>query len=327
LVLSTHRAFHASLLDSLEKRYGKLKIEEDCKVHCGIGIIRHPGTKSAPTGPISLNQALFITRFSENLGITHLPPIFTPCTSEFFKPPTDSTPVEPAIMQKIVGGLVHTLATRDDARKEIVYLSKKQNKPTQSDYDKAIHVWRYLYSTRFDGPVFDTNDGPYLTASADAAHNIHINSESHLAAIISIGHTNSPCRSASAYEENKPDKDPFTAEYHSLHKVVNMILPAYELLEFCGFPQTCVPILQDNKTCVDLANSEHITPRAKHIPLVRNIIREKIRENIIRTVLTKSENMTIDLMTKYYPKQKFAKGKHALFNYDSLPSSDSTRVW
>ena len=88
-------------------------------MHCGIGITRHPGTQTCPTGPITLDQKAYITRFSENLGITHLPPIYSPSKPNFFKPSEDLTQIEPHMMQSIVGSLMHCLYTRDDARKEI----------------------------------------------------------------------------------------------------------------------------------------------------------------------------------------------------------------
>jgi hypothetical protein len=319
LIICTYPPYWDSLKIALEKRYDTIKFNEISTLHCGVGITRHPGTLSSPTGPISLDQKLFITRFAENLGITHLPPIYYPSKPDFFKPSTDSSPVEPQIMQSIVGSLVHCLYTRDDARKEIVYISTKQINPTKGDYFKAVHIARYLYSTCADGPIYDTKAGPFLCGQTDASPNAHINAEAQLAVILSIGPDNAPTHSKAKFIAGKPDQNVMAAEYHALFLGVNMITPAVIILNHCGFPQTApVIVLQDSQTCINLANAEHIPQKSKHINLQHHVIREKVQDKSISLLKTKSANMRVDLLTKYYTSTKFQVAKDLLLNTFSL---------
>jgi hypothetical protein len=319
LILCTHRPYWDNLRIALEKRYDTIKFNESSTMHCGIGITRHPGTQTCPTGPITLDQKSYITRFSENLGITHLPPIYSPSKPNFFKPSEDLTPIEPHMMQSIVGSLVHCLYTRDDARKEIVYMSTKQINPTKGDYYKAVHIARYLYSTSSDGPTYHTNSGPYLTGQSDASPNAHINAEAQLAVILSIGKDNAPVNAKARFEPGKPDQNVMAAEYHALFLGVNMAHDAVSILNHSGFPQADpVIFLIDSQTCIDLANAEHIPQKSKHINLKHHVIRDKVQSNSITLLKTKSQNMRVDLLTKYYSKTKFIAAKDLLLNTFSL---------
>jgi hypothetical protein len=322
LILCTHRPYWDNLRIALEKRYDTIKFNESSTMHCGIGITRHPGTQTCPTGPITLDQKSYITRFSENLGITHLPPIYSPSKPNFFKPSEDLTPIEPHMMQSIVGSLVHCLYTRDDARKEIVYMSTKQINPTKGDYYKAVHIARYLYSTSSDGPTYHTNSGPYLTGQSDASPNAHINAEAQLAVILSIGKDNAPVNAKARFEPGKPDQNVMAAEYHALFLGVNMAHDAVSILNHSGFPQADpVIFLIDSQTCIDLANAEHIPQKSKHINLKHHVIRDKVQSNSITLLKTKSQNMRVDLLTKYYSKTKFIAAKDLLLNTFSLSNN------
>ena len=319
LILCTHRPFWDNLRIALEKRYDTIKFNESSTMHCGIGITRHPGTQTCPTGPITLDQKAYITRFSENLGITHLPPIYSPSKPNFFKASEDLTPIESHMMQSIVGSLVHCLYTRDDARKEIVYMSTKQINPTKGDYYKAVHIARYLYSTCNDGPTYHTNAGPYLTGQSDASPNAHINAEAQLAVILSIGKDNAPVNSKARFEPGKPDQNVMAAEYHALFLGVNMAHDAVTILNHSGFPQNEPIVFQiDSQTCIDLANAEHIPQKSKHINLKHHVIRDKVQSKFITLLKTKSEHMRVDLLTKYYSKTKFSVAKDLLLNTFAL---------
>ena len=319
LILCTHRPFWDNLRIALEKRYDTIKFNESSTMHCGIGITRHPGTQTCPTGPITLDQKSYITRFSENLGITHLPPIYSPSKPNFFKASEDLTPIESHMMQSIVGSLVHCLYTRDDARKEIVYMSTKQINPTKGDYYKAVHIARYLYSTCNDGPTYHTNAGPYLTGQSDASPNAHINAEAQLAVILSIGKDNAPVNSKARFEPGKPDQNVMAAEYHALFLGVNMAHDAVTILNHSGFPQNEPIVFQiDSQTCIDLANAEHIPQKSKHINLKHHVIRDKVQSKFITLLKTKSEHMRVDLLTKYYSKTKFSVAKDLLLNTFAL---------
>ena len=109
------------------------------------------------------------------------------------------------------------------------------------------------------------------------------------------------------------------AEYHALFLEVNMAHDAVSILNHSGFPQADpVVFLIDSQTCIDLAKAEHIPQKSKHINLKHHVIREKVQSNSVTLLKTKSQNMRVDLLTKFYSKTKFSAAKDLLLNTFSL---------
>ena len=136
----------------LKDRFQEITEEENCTQYAGITI-----SVDSVSRAVKCSQPKYIDNVALRTGITHLPAnIDTPCSADFFEPSIsvdDCKPVDSSQYMKLTGSLVHTLSTRDEIRHLVSFLCSKNSTPDAGDFAKAIHVLRYLYSTRDLGRV------------------------------------------------------------------------------------------------------------------------------------------------------------------------------
>jgi hypothetical protein len=104
------------------------------------------------------------------------------------------------------------------------------------------------------------------------------------------------------------------AEYIALSSCVRIVLWLRSLLTEMGFPQAnATTIFEDNKSCIDIANSLKAHPAVKHIDIRHHFIRERISK--FKDIKLRKEStlaMTADLFTKQLPYPAFSKHRESL---------------
>ena len=243
----------------LKDRFQEITEEENCTQYAGITI-----SVDSVSRAVKCSQPKYIDNVALRTGITHLPANIdtAPCSADFFEPSIsvdDCKPVDDSSQyMKLTGSLVHTLSTRDEIRHLVSFLCSKNSTPDAGDFAKAIHVLRYLYSTRDLGRVYDS-DSTEVFAYSDSAFNSLPNGRSSTAFFFSVGRDNAPFLSvAKAQEIVAPDI--MSGEYISGSHCCRHVNYILELLSDIGEPaKGPIVLFLDSNTAINLAQKGIIT--------------------------------------------------------------------
>jgi hypothetical protein len=287
----THPPFLLELRTALEARFGALEWDDIATSNTGFNFQHYTD------GSFTVDQQGYEGRMLHDLGATELPPVSRASLDDFFHPPTDSTPVDKGQYMKIVGCLIYLLASWHDLRKEIVYLSTRQSKPTQSDYDKAIRVLAYINCHRHHYVRYSGSDSQ-VYFWADASPNAHPNGHAHAGYYITIGKQSGAIASYSGIQTDCIAQGATEAEYVVLARAVKVAIHIQRLLHSLGIPQQPVTCFDDNLPAVNLANAPAVTRKSGHIHVRYHLIRDYVRKGSIRMVHVDGIANPADLLTK-----------------------------
>lgn len=85
------------------------------------------------------------------------------------------------------------------------------------------------------------------------------------------------------------------------------------ILHELGFPQTEPSIIyQDNKSCINIAESRKQQPGVKHIDIRYHFLRDRVASKEIKLVRVPTTEMVADIFTKQLPYPAFSKHRNAL---------------
>ena len=104
------------------------------------------------------------------------------------------------------------------------------------------------------------------------------------------------------------------AEYIALTSTTRMVIWVRALMSEMGFPQTQPSIIyEDNKSCINIAESYKTHPAVKHIDVRHHFIRDRVLEvKDIQLQKLGTADMTADLFTKQLPYPSFKKHRRNL---------------
>ena len=291
----THQPFKDELQRVLTSRYGELDWTDHVTSHVGIHIQRYSD------GSMTLDQLGYETRMLIDLGAEALPAVDRPSLDDFFDPPSDPTPVSQAIFRLIVGKLVWILPTRPRLRKEIVYLSTRQGKATQSCMSKAIRVLAYLNSHRLDYLRFSGND-TQVYFWCDASPNAHPGGHGHGGNYITIGAHSGAVSAHSGIQNTCLAQGAWESEYVELPRAAKKAVHFRRLLHSLGIEQTQpITCFEDNSSAINLAEAPAVTNKSKHIHTRFHLIRDYVKQKIVKMVKVPGTDNAADLYTKTVP--------------------------
>ena len=308
-----------SLILALEARFGHLTTHSPCITFAGVEFKIHP------SGAVSTTQDRYIARVADRVGVTHLPSTDVPIHSDFFQPSvtdSDCMPVPPLVYQALTGHLIQVLKTRDDVRHFVSHLCSCNAAPTSGDYEKALHLLRYLKSTPGMGRVFHATSTT-LCAYADAAWALHSDGTSGASFFLSVGADNAPF-----HTEAKAQLDvatcQMTAEYYAAGAACMSLMHYRQLAEDLGWPQSgATSLFVDNKTAISLVRAPEVTRKSRHIVVKHHYIRQLHQRELIRMVHVKSTDMRANVLTKFLPRLQYHRERDLLFNRQALEVASS----
>jgi hypothetical protein len=309
-----HMPFLQDLHDALVARFEEVTTHSPSTSYTGLELIQHPN------GACETLQTKYIERVAERVGIVHLPPVLVPCDSDIFKMshlPADCVPVPTREYCALTGYLIQMMKTRDEIRPYVSTLCSRNSSPNAGDFNKAIQLLRYLYSTRTIGRVFYSKS-TQITGFCDAAFGIHSNGCSAEAGFLSIGVSNAPFYSVAKAQSNVATC-PMTAEYMSTATISRAIERFIAASESMGISQGLdLQLHVDNSTAKSLATAPEITRKSLHIHVKYHYIRELVSRRVIQLKLVRSEDMRADILTKWFPPAKFKRLRDILLNRGAL---------
>jgi hypothetical protein len=108
------------------------------------------------------------------------------------------------------------------------------------------------------------------------------------------------------------------AEYVALSTAAQQAIYLKNLMDSANIQldQEPITILEDNQSCITLANDWIFRKRSKHMEVRYHFVRHQITEGKIKLLYCPTEEMIADTLTKPLEKQKFNKFKSALLGQE-----------
>jgi len=299
-----------SLASALESRFGKLTTHSPSTSFAGIEF------SHLSNGAVVATQDKYFSRVADIVGVAHLPAVDIVAHPDFFQPstlPSQLISVNIAAYQSLTGHLVQALKTRDDVRPYVSFLCSHNAAPCEGDYSRALHVLRYLHSTKGIGRVFSSTD-TNIFAHSDASFASNLNGCSTGAYFLSVGAANAPFIS-SAKAQADVATCPMTAEYYSASDCCKALIHYRQLSTDLGWKHSKPTVLfLDNRTAISLVRAPEVTRKARHIAVQYHYIRQLFSRRVISVVHVSSDSQRADVMTKYMPRPMFQRKRAALLN-------------
>jgi hypothetical protein len=310
-----YRPFYDQLIRVLESRYGALS-KGPLVGFTGTTFVKHPN------GAFTRTQEGYILRFLHSVGVSGLTIVKTPSQPELFAATGDSPLCDRKLYRTLIGSLIHTLRTRFDIQKEVVYLSSKSAAPNEADLAKVTLVLRYLLGSAEFGPTYYTMQGAILFAFVDCSYGIHVDGRSHAGFSLHIGDDNSPFLVSSKKQKDCVAVGSMEGEYVALSAVARRVMEFRFFLEDIEFPQREPTVIyEDNMSAINLAVAPAITRKSRHIHIRHHFIRDCVAQGAIRVEHLPTERMLADYYTKPFGPKQNARFRDRLFNTSNIPAA------
>lgn len=225
---------------------------------------------------------------------------------------TASTPLPPALVlshsnegrlqdpepyRKLVGQLLYLNLTRPDVTYATQQLSQFVSKPTQTHWNAAQHVLRYLKGCPSLGVYIAVSPDCRLTAYSDADWGTYINSRQSLTGYcIFLGPTllSWRCKKQQTVCASSDE-----SEYRALSSTVREILwLTYLLPEFGITLNLPVPLYCDNDAALHITQNHVFHERTKHLDIDCHLARENYKAGIITPLPIATVDQPADIFTK-----------------------------
>lgn len=187
--------------------------------------------------------------------------------------------------------------TRPDILMPVTELATRGNAPTESDRRKLEHVVKYLRLYPDEGIVFQP-DEIQAHASIDASHGVHPDARSHTGIKVSIGRRSAPIYCKSRKQKSVAPSST-AAEIIACSDSILFLIWLASLFDELGFPQRPIPVEQDNKSAIFLAeNGFSKSGRERHIHIRYQYVCEQINNKLIELIYTPTAELCADILTK-----------------------------
>lgn len=211
----------------------------------------------------------------------------------------ENQPCDVEHYKSLLGSLLHiALWTRPDITNAVNVLSRKACKPTLQDWTGLKRVLRYLKGTK-DYKLKIQPSGPLWLecyADSDWAGSEDRKSSSGVAVILGKSLVDWKTKKQTCIAMSSCE-----AEYASLSLLVTELVWYRQILKDLHIDhQGPIAVHEDNEACIQLAESERVHSRSKHVDLRYQNVKSAVREEQIRLVYCSMA----DILTKPLSKIK-----------------------
>lgn len=301
LIFSNNNAYKNKVKSELQKSFS-MKDLGTAKNCVGLHI-----TRNRDKGEIYVDQTMHANDFLHRFNMAECKPISTPfdVNVKLKKPEAQSSKTDNIPYQEAIGCLLYLVqGTRPDLAYAVNYLSKFNECFDNTHWSAVKRVFRYLKGTKNATLVFKkNNDGLQIKGFCDADYAGDTTDRRSCTGYVFMQQGaiswNSKRQATVALSTTE-------AEYMAVSAAVQEAewLRQFQK-EFFGHACRDTVLLQcDNRSAINLANTEAYHARTKHIDVRHHFVRNKIDEGHIELVYESSENMVADFLTKPLSREK-----------------------
>ncbi|CAN0349389.1 unnamed protein product, partial [Ectocarpus fasciculatus] len=289
---STSRKLSRKLTQCLKDKYGNITMHSGDELSF-VGLLI---SQLRDDGKITVKQPAYTEDVFRAIPVHDTAK--TPATKNLLLIDPESPPIDKsAYLSDVMKLMFLATRTRPDILMPVTVLATRSNAPTESDRRKLEHVVKYLRLYPDEGIVFQP-DEIQAHASIDASHGVHPDARSHTGIKVSIGRRSAPIYCKSRKQKSVAPSST-AAEIIACSDSILFLIWLASLLDELGFPQRPIPVEQDNKSAIFLAeNGFSKSGRARHIHIRYQYVCEQINNKLIELIYTPTAELCADILTK-----------------------------
>lgn len=275
-------------------------------------------TRNREARTVSLSQEVYVKSIVERFGLSESNPCPTPCIVDRLTPQEikhDEVLVAAGkkYYQSMVGSLMYAaVTTRPDISYAVNMLARNNAEPHNHHITRAKRVFRYLHGTSNKLLVFGDNatNTPVISAFSDADWAGDADRKSITGNILCL--YGSPV-SWQSKKQTTVAQSSCEAEYVAIASMCNQVVwLQHWLQDVLGVEVSGIPLYTDSTAAIGVASNLGSHMRVKHIDVKIHLVREHVRNDVIKLIHLSSAEMPADLLTKPLSHELFNKFTHQL---------------
>ena len=294
---------------ALETRFGTITIQEGVSMSfVGIEIM------TDPSGNIRLRQRGYIADILAYFGVEPDQTAEYPCSSNVMDAPkTTEEDHDPSAFKSGVMKMMYlSTRTRPDIAFVVSALACRADRPKRSDWERLVHLAKYLNNTKNDCLLYKYGGKIELTAFVDASFMTHRDMRGHTGYCIFADKSGSAAIMYRSVKQKTVADSSTEAEVIALHELVQHLLWIVSIYEGMGVPLSKpVPIHNDNKSNLMLHSKDNVNfkGRSKYISRKYFSVFEHVDSGELKLIWTGTDDLVADFLTKAVHGGKFKKFK------------------
>lgn len=292
--------------DTTELQATKRKIMETfeardlgpCSYFLGMDVIRDRENRT-----IMLMQRRMTADLLAKYDMTEAKSLSTPLSTSV-KLTKDGEPLdkEKYPYSQLIGSLMYiSICTRPDIAQAVGALARYMATPTETHWQVAKGVLRYLAGTANYGIMFGNSDGLEAYCDADYAGDL----DSRRSTTGYLFTLNGGAISWSSRLQQTVAASTTEAEYMAAAAAIKEALWMRRLLAELGQDPGTIAIKADSQSAIKLLKNPIISMRSKHIDVIYHFARERVAKKDVAFEYIRTDYMAADSLTKALPASKF----------------------
>jgi len=303
------QCYYDELLAAHTKRWGPLTLHEP------ITDFLAQEYHIDPAGPITLTMSKYHAKVLIKAGAQDLKISSNPASADLFKPSDDLTPFDKTKYQSLIGNLIFPYAIRHDYKMVVGYLARFNLAPTVGDYNKLIHLYRYVKGTVDLGVTLHSTSGFQLSVQTDASFACHSNGRSQCSFGIYTGNCTAPTFTHTSMEIDDYSLNPHQSEFNVYAKAAKKLIEFEHLSNELGFQQQHpLEFRSDNIPALALSEAPEVSRKSRYFNNKVHYLRDLVKSHHIKGVHIDTDHNSINLMTHPVQGSKFIFERDTLMN-------------
>ena len=309
LVVSNKEEEVQRVTKMLGDRFHSITIQEGADISF-VGIEIH----TEPNGDVKIRQKGYISDILKHFDIASGDTSAYPCTDNIMEAqkPGESD-FDPSRYKSAVMKMMYlSTRTRPDIAFVVSALACRSERPHQQDWDRLIHLAKYLNGTQDEYLIFRQGGSIQLSAFVDASFMTHRDMRGHTGYCIFADNVGSAAILFRSVKQKTVADSSTEAEVIALHELVQHLLWIISVYESIGVRiQKPVEVHNDNQSNLILHSKDHINFKGKSKYIARKYfsVFEHVEDGTLKLVWTGTDNLVADFLTKAVQGGKFKKFK------------------
>ena len=204
----------------------------------------------------------------------------------------------------VLKGLFMAKHGRPDLLQLIMYLCMRTKEPTRLDWNKLVHIMKFLKQTKDDCLMLQSNGAHILIWSVNSSFAVHNDYHSHTGGMMMMG-KGSIINISSKQKVNT--RSSTEAEVIGVDDCIGPILWTHQFLEHQGYDVKDNVLLQDNQSTIQLEENGRASAgkRSRHMNIWYFFVMDQVIKGLISIRYCPTDEMDSDYHTKPLQGKKF----------------------